>query len=249
MNVFLMTKSFNILVYSITPGYLFFLTIFAIVTFTLDSVEHNLLFLLINCFGIFILFRHITYIALTMMLSAYMAVEYIKFRLQTIIDIIGANTLMLTKAIFQYDVTSRILKKLAKTVNIIISFIYLFFPIYYVSSVNIAFNINTSLIGLIALILTLLLNLFLNYIVFEKLSSISITNICILEHLYPILTDKNFQNFRLRLNIDSFIARINNTEFIGFRCLHYIKFERKAFYSYMIGLSSTYFLVYNILTF
>ena len=74
------------------------------------------------------------------------------------------------------------------------------------------------------------------------MSSISTTNTSILMNLYPILVDKNFKKLKLRLRIDSFIARLN-TEYIGFHCLLFIKFKRLSFYEYLIGLSGTYCLL------
>ena len=227
--------------YCISPSNIFFITIFAIATFYFDRVEHNLILLIINCFGVFLWCRRAIYTIFTLMIYVYLVVAYVRFKFQIIIDMILANTLMLNKAIHHYEITYMILNKLSKPFNILMSYLYLIYPIYFVTNFNTAIDGNTSLIGSFVLILILLLNVFINYIIFASISSLSIKKDQILESLYPILTEKNIIGFRLRLRIDSFIARVN-TEFIGFHCLNYIKFERKAFCSYIIGLSSTYIL-------
>ena len=107
-----------------------------------------------------------------------------------------------------------------------------------------AFDKKINKLGTLMTLSTILLIFIGNYMSFQLLSSISVTNYFILKQLYPLLTDKNFNRRVLRRRIDSFIARLN-TEFIGFHCWFYIKFKRYTFYEYLIGLSSTYLLYIN----
>ena len=67
-------------------------------------------------------------------------------------------------------------------------------------------------------------------------------NNIIVKLLHPIQFDKRFKTRQMKLKIDSLIAKLNE-EFVGFYCLYAIKFNRKSFYQYIIGLSTTYLLI------
>ena len=81
-----------------------------------------------------------------------------------------------------------------------------------------------------------------NYLIYYMASSICLMNDIIANLLYPIQFDKRFKSRRMKLKIDSLIARLNE-EFVGFDCLYAIKFNRMSFYQYILGLTSTYLLV------
>ena len=83
-----------------------------------------------------------------------------------------------------------------------------------------------------------------NYTDYLMASSICLYNTIIAKHLYPIQFSKTPKRLSIGLKIDSFISRLNK-EFVGFRCLYSIKFTRKSFYQYILGLSSAYFMFKN----
>ena len=62
--------------------------------------------------------------------------------------------------------------------------------------------------------------------------------------LYPIQFNKKPKKLTNKLKLNSFIARLNK-EFVGFKCLYFIKFTELSFYNYMLGLS--YFLINRLL--
>ena len=81
-----------------------------------------------------------------------------------------------------------------------------------------------------------------NYTIYYMVSSICPMNKIILKLLIPIQFDKRHKTRQMKLKIDSFIARLSK-EFVGFYCLYAIKFTRKTFYQYILGISMTYLLV------
>ena len=192
--------------------------------------------------------RHNSSMLLTMIMWSFIIIKFMKYKFRSIIDMISSNIFLINRSIQQYHYMYRIMVKVTKPMNMYISSMYLFFPIYYSCSLGFIFDINTNKFGTLC---TFLLAIFIfigNYISFQLLSSISNTNHSFLKLLYPLLTDSNFNRNALRRRIDSFIARLN-TEYIGFYCLYYMKFMNKTFYEYLIGISSTYFLISNILKF
>ena len=202
------------------------------------TVKQNLLISLINNFGLILLGRYSYPMLFTLLIWSYMITIYIQLRFATIIEMIISNLLLVKRAILNYDNTYRMLLHLTKSFNIFLSIIYIYYPIFYGFMLNIIIDKNTSTNVKFILYLTNTMNFIVNYIIYDQMSSISTTNTSILMNLYPILVDKNFKKLKLRLRIDSFIARLN-TEYIGFHCLLFIKLKRLAFYEYLIGLTGT----------
>ena len=79
-----------------------------------------------------------------------------------------------------------------------------------------------------------------NYTMYYMASSICPMNKVKL--VIPIQFENRQKTRQMKLKIDSLIARLNK-EFVGFYCLYAIKFTRKSFYQYILGISMTYFLV------
>ena len=81
-----------------------------------------------------------------------------------------------------------------------------------------------------------------NYIIYYMISSICPINKVIVKLLITIQLDDRHKTRRMKLKIDSFVERLSK-EFVGFYCLYVIKFTRMSFYQYILGISTTYFLI------
>ena len=81
-----------------------------------------------------------------------------------------------------------------------------------------------------------------NYIVYYMVSSICPINKIIVKLLITIQFDERHKTRQMKLKIDSLVERLSK-EFVGFYCLYAIKFNRMSFYQYILGISTTYFLV------
>ena len=214
----------------------------AFVAYFSNIIEHNLPILCLSTLGTIIWLRYNSSMLLTMIMWSFILIEFMKYKFRSIIDMISSNIFLINRGIQQYHNMYRIMAKITKPMNIFISSVYLFYPIFYSYSLGIIFDSKTNKSGTLFMFITAIITFMGNYISFQMLSSISNTNHLFLKHLYPLLTDNSFNRPALRRRIDSFIARLN-TEYIGFNCLYFMKFENMTFYEYIIGLSSTYFLV------
>ena len=126
----------------------------------------------------------------------------------------------------------------------IIGIIYLTlpFPIGFLIQVILDGNWMARVLAVIAVLLGCSTNFSMYYMV----SSICPMNKKIVKLLIPIQFEKRPKTRQMKLKIDSLIARLNE-EFVGFYCLYAMKFTRKSFYQYIIGISTTYFLVSGLI--
>ena len=122
----------------------------------------------------------------------------------------------------------------------IIGIIYLTFPfpIGFFSLVI----LDGHWVARVVAVISLLVMCTANYTMYYMVSSICTMNKVILKLLIPIQFDKRHKTRQMKLKIDSFIDRLNE-EFVGFYCLYAIKFNRMSFYHYILGISTTYLLV------
>ena len=225
----------------------FVINIFTLLAYFTSSMKQNILLLLFfNNFVMTILSIYGFTVLFTMFIWSYMTLMYIQLKFTSIIDMISSNLLLVKRAILDYNRTYRIVNKLEKSFNILLSIIYIYYPTFYIFLLNSIVDGSIEKTIKFSLLLTLFFNVIINYIIFNKMTAISTTNTSILYNLYPILVDKNFKKLKLRLRIDSFIARLN-TEFIGFHCWLFIKFKRLAFFEYLFCISGTFFLLYKTL--
>ena len=226
-------------------------SLLALVAYLSTTLEQNLPILCLNAFCNIIWLRHSVSMLYTLVMWSFIIIEFMKWKFQSIIDMISSNIFLINEGIHKYNKMYIIMSKITKPMNTFISILYIFFPIYYSCALNIAFDNMTSKFGTLLTIILALMVFSGNYMSFLLLSSISNTNHLFLKYLYSLLIDNNFNQRVLRRRIDSFIARLN-IEFIGFLCLSLMKFESSSFYEYLIGLSSTYFLIsinnnYNVI--
>ena len=135
------------------------------------------------------------------------------------------------------------IKMTASLFNVLISIVYLSAPFL----IGLLWQIISTFNGLtrIFVLFVLFIAFNVNYTMYWMASSICLMNKVIVKLLHPIQSDKT-HNTRLtrlhRYKIDSFVARLNN-EFVGFHCLYAIKFTKLSFYKYILGISTTYFLL------
>ena len=144
-----------------------------------------------------------------------------------------------------YDDLISVVNGLNGPFNIIIGLVYCVIPYLIAISVEgikldrdeLVFKILNKIFLLLFLISNL--NAFL---INQVSASISVRNKSLPRYLYPIFSSGRNTNKRLKLKIDSFIARLNS-QFIGFYCFNLFKFTKMAFYQYAFSISSCYFLL------
>ena len=170
-----------------------------------------------------------------------------QLRFKELFHLIRANKAnCLYKVTLLYNQLIIDIKMAGSLLDVIISVIYITNPFM----IGLLWQVATTYHGFARILALLLLNLVCtcNYIMYWMASSLCLMNKVIVELLYPIQSDKT-HNTRLtrltRFSIDSFVDRLN-TEFVGFHCLYAIKFTKLSFYNYILGISSTYFLLMNL---
>ena len=137
-------------------------------------------------------------------------------------------------------------RKIRKLFNPDIGIIYLSAPFIIGHAYQIMSDHHVHWLGRLIGLTVLLVASTSNYIIYSMASSICFMNKIIVKLLYPIQFNKKPKKVTNKLKIDSLIARLNK-EFVGFHCLYFIKFNKLSFYNYVLGLSSVYFLINNLL--
>ena len=147
------------------------------------------------------------------------------------------------KVTLLYNQLAMDIKMAAHLLNVTISVFYMTVPFIIGLLWQMVFHDN-GLDRIIALFGLVLIFTF-NYIIYWMASSICLNNKVLVKLLHPIQSDTTPRPRLTRLHrckIDSFVARLNK-EFVGFRCLYSIKFTKLSFYNYVLGISSTYFML------
>ena len=155
------------------------------------------------------------------------------------------NEQRLYQVLQSYDQLIGVVQQLSGQYNMIIGLVYCLLP-YFIS-----LNIELMRINRDDLLFKWLrgacLVLFVSsniaiFMINQISASITVRNKSIHKYLYPM-----FCNGRNRkLKIDSFIARLN-TQFIGFYCFNLFQFTKLVFYQYVLSVSSSYFLIIDVL--
>ena len=176
-------------------------------------------------------------------LNFYLIISMAQLRFKELFHLIRAKAVSLDKVMTLYNQFVMDIKIAASLLDVIISVLYLTEPFTIGLLWQITFNYNglTRVTSLFFLFLTCTFN----YTIYWVASSICLMNKKIVKLLYQIQFDKslNTRMTRLtRLKINSFVARLNK-EFVGFHCLYSIKFTKRSFYNYLLGISTTYFLL------
>ena len=171
----------------------------------------------------------------------FLALSMAQLRYKEIIHLIKFNKVAgLAKISHFYNQLVIDIKMCRRLFDPIIGIIYLTFPfpIAFLSQVIVDGNWLVRLLAVISL----LVGCTTNYTMYYMVSSICPMNKIIVKLLIPIQFEKTPKTRQMKLKIDSLIARLSK-EFVGFYCLYAIKFTRKSFYQYILGISTTYLLV------
>ena len=148
-----------------------------------------------------------------------------------------------------YNELIDVVKQLSGFNNMIIGLAYCMVP--YIMAINIELtHINRNdffftLLKMAFISLFIVSNVGI-FIINQISASITVRNKSIHKYLYPMFCNGRQTKLRTKLSIDSFIARLN-TQFIGFYCFNLFPFTKMAFYQYGFTVSTSYFLVTNIL--
>ena len=245
-NSFIMGKVFNMLLDKIlTPWLAIIFPLISVKAYFDESIKHNLAILSLNCLATILWVRHCLINSMGACFVSFMTIKFLEYKFKQLIDMINGNTLLIPRVIVDFDTTCRIIKQLSILFNIALSLVYMFFPFFFVFIIQIIIDETTTNSGRLLLLFFMIIAVIVNYYVFDVMSSISTANKSIVKHLYPIIVDRNFRKLRLRLRIDSFIARLNE-EFVGFICLRYVDLKRSTFLIYIISITRAYFLVSSL---
>ena len=216
--------------------------LYCIILVYLDSpVPVNPITLLVNGLFQHIWLKNVMEIALVGGLSFFYVMSMLHLRYKELIHLLKVNKVAGFLKVNQlYNQLVIEIKLCRRILNPIIGIIYLFvpLPIGFASQLVLQDNWLAKILALIGLFICLSSN----FLIYYMASSICLMNKVILKLLYPIQFDKKPKTIRMRLKIDSFIDRLNE-EFVGFYCLYAMKFNRKTFYKYIIGISVTYILI------
>ena len=136
-------------------------------------------------------------------------------------------------------------KQVHQLFNPVIGIMYMSVPFTICFSYELALDHHVHFFGRLLASAALMLACISNYIMYSIASSICVKNKIIAKYLYSIQFDRMSKRVIVRMKIDSFIARLNQ-EFVGFRCLYFIKFTKLTFYKYILGLSSSYFMINDL---
>lgn len=135
-------------------------------------------------------------------------------------------------------------KRLTIHQNQIISIIYVFTPMFIAYLIEMTMSQKLNWLARSFLGLFLIITISCNYIIYNTISSVTVFNKVIAGKLYPLIIGRKITNVTSMNKLDNFIARLNK-DFLGFRCF-YIKFKKLSFYQYILGVSTSYFLVNGI---
>ena len=211
-----------------------------------SPVRYNLVTLIVNSIIQYMWLYNLTGIGLTGGIIFYVIMSMIQLRFEELIHLVKVYKLnSLFRVYHSYNQLVIDIKLCRPLLDTIISIIYITVPflIGLLCQVIIDGQWFTKIIAVIVLLVACACN----YIEYYMASSICLMNKIIIKLLHPIQFDKRPKTRLMRLKIDSLIARLNK-EFVGFYCLFAIKFNRMSFYQYILGISTTYFLVNGLVS-
>lgn len=223
----------------------------SIVVYMKSEVPYNLLILAINSTLQSIWLTNSIGIALSGATIFYMALSMLKYRFKEVMYLVNVPSKShIKKALKSYDDLVCDIKFIRPVVNSIIGMIYLSAPFLIGYLFRMGVDPSVNLIGQALALTTFCVASLSNYVIYAMCSSICTMTHLIVKLIYPIQlnnissTDltRSTKILLIKLKIDSFISRLNK-EFVGFRCLYFIKFTKLSFYKYIIGITSTYLLI------
>lgn len=222
--------------------------------------QYNIVILIINVILFITFANHATISALSMAFWFYVPISFLNFKLDELarslrVSIRWRKYKVIHSEQLVYDKLTKVVKILSLTYNLYIGLIYVIMPYVITIDIKLIVLLNDNvmidnpivhfIMNLISL--ALLAAAFINiYLVNYISASITIRNNTLVKYLYPLFNGNHSTNLKLKLKIDSFIARLNK-QYIGFRCFNLFKFTKLVFYEYWLGLSSSYILIHDFL--
>ena len=242
--IWLMSKVFNKclpVLWIIFPTQL----LYGLISFYMYSpVPVNLVHLIINSLIQFTWLTNVMELGLATTLWFILIMSMVQLRYIELIHVIKVNKVNgFVKLRHLYNQLVVDIKMCRRIFDPVIGIIYLTFP--FLIGFVCQLIINGNWIAKIFALVAGSIGCISNFMIYYMSSSICLMNNIIVKFLHPIQLDKRFKTRQMRLKIDSFIDRLNK-EFVGFYCLYAIKFNRMSFYQYILGISTTYFLLSDL---
>ena len=213
---------------------------------------------IILCFWTIIIIITVNQIILIVLIGTflfYVPITLLNYRLDELIvklrvSIRCNNERDVHQVLASYDELIAIVKQLSGPYNMIIGLVYCLVPYIIALSLELTkIDRDDLLFNLVKLMffgIFLITNV--NAFIINQISaSITVRNKSIPRYLYPLFTKRGNARIRMKLEIESFIARLN-TEYIGYYCLNLFKFTKMAFYEYSFSVSTCYFLIAKVTT-
>ena len=157
------------------------------------------------------------------------------------------NVNSLSHILNEYNQVTITIKKMSKPYNMIIGLLYGIFP-FFLAIIIETMRIDDddsihTFIKIVAIIIFMVSNL--NIFIINQISdSLTVRNKLIHKYLYPIFFNERSADLKLKLKIDSFIARLHSQN-IGFYCFNWFKFTKMAFYEFALTVMYCYCLLSN----
>ena len=198
-------------------------------------------------------FNQIKIIMLIATFLFYVPITLLNYRLDELIEKLRVsirwnNERGLHQVLACYDELIAIVKQLSGPYNMIIGLVYCLVP--YIIAISLQLtkidrdDLLFNSLKLTFFVIFLIANV--NAFIINQISaSITVRNKPIPRYLYPLFIKRGNARIRMKLEIETFIARLN-TEYIGYYCLNLFKFTKMAFYQYSFSVSTCYFLIAKV---
>ena len=206
-----------------------------------SPIPYNLVTLAVNCSITYVWFTNLFGIVFSIGLIFYLTLSMAQLRFKQIIHLVKVtNHAAMFNVIHLYNKLIIDIQLCRPLFDALIGIVYVSVPYFIAVLAQLLFDGYWFARTIAASGMTIVC--ICNYSIYHMASSICMMNDIIVKLLYPIQFDKRPKTRQIKLKIDSFINRLNE-EFVGFYCLYAIKFTRMSFYQYILGISTTYFLV------
>ena len=235
-----MGRAFNIYFKYVYQVFLMLTFVIAIKALTDNKIALNPFLVAINAVGLYLWYRDMGIICLMAGYVLYFAISITNQRFRVIYETIEAR--QFANSIMTFDFVVNKMKENNKPTNMMLSMMYLTTPMYIGYIVDGVLDKTQGLLAKFIFLFILSIIVLVQHMICSLSASLTVHNQMIAKLLYPMLCKKEIRNRILLMKVEAFICRLNN-EYVGFRCLYFMKFKKVTFYNYMIGISGTYFLV------
>ena len=183
--------------------------------------------------------------------ALFVPITYLNFKFDETNQLIKTQTLWnnrsgIMAAVEQHYNTVRLTNQLAIFYNIILGFVYIIYPYIIGLLIEILFVPDFHYLAKIVIILLGLSFTSCVYITNHILASITIHNDLILKFLLRTHCTNKKLKLDVKLKLENLMVRLIY-EFIGFYAMNWFKFTKRAFYEFILTVSSAYILVKSML--